>query len=349
MSILHVSNPSVSSPSFKTVWQHNVAQSDLPFPVKGLLLIVATEWMGADGGSCFPTEQQIMERAGVSRPTVTKHLKIAVDGGYIERWRWGHGNKNRRYNYQATLPGQTASEIEMGNDVSYPTGEMGNIFSDHEPVPSFNQNQEGAAAQPAPASPPSPEPQPAPPAQAPLSKPRPIKTAVPDSIPTVWLEQAAVQRPDLTAEDIAKSAGVFVDHHRAKGSMMVDWSAAFRVWIARERAPRATAPRPQQAQPERRYQTPAQEAALQEANKRAMEASEARRIAMLVRNGIDPMTGLKLVPATPARKPAVTPPPSPPSRDGMSYAERFARLQAIEAARKLARESGQTPDSGSSI
>ena len=178
----------------------------------------------------------------------------------------------------------------------------------------------------------------------------PTKAMLPDDweLPPDYRDWAEQRRPDLVGRLDAIADG-FRDYHLSKGTRSANWLAEWRRWINRERAPRATAQRPQATQPERRYQTPAQEAALQEADKQAKEASEAQRIAMLIRNGIDPMTGLKLVPATPARKPAATPPPSPPSRDGMSYAERFARLQAIESARKLARESGQTPDSGSSI
>ena len=298
--------PSSSSPSFKTVWQHNVAQSDLPFQTKGILLIVATEWMGADGGSCFPTEQQIMERAGVSRPTLTKHLRIAVDGGYIERWRWGHGNKNRRYNYQATLPGQPASEIEMGNDLSYPAGEMGKFFSDHEPVPIINQTQERAAPPAEP--PPPPKPQPKQDRPVPLSdREKKERTAAPDAIPDGWIETAQSMRPDLTADQISRSAGRFLDFHRGKGSEFKDWLPIWRIWISKERpdTARSQGQRPQATQTERRYPTPSQEAALQEANKRAMEASEQRRIAMLIGLGIDPVTGLKL--------PTATATPTPPA------------------------------------
>ena len=147
-------NPSfVPAPSPKTAWQRSVAEADLPFPTKGILLIVATEWMDADGGSCYPTEQQIMERAGISRPCLTRHMRIAEERGYIRRWRWGHGNRNRRYNYQATLPGAPI-DGEMGNDVSYPTGEMGNDVSLHKALPSSNPVQKPErAAEPTPPRP----------------------------------------------------------------------------------------------------------------------------------------------------------------------------------------------------
>ena len=130
------------------------------------------------------------------------------------------------------------------------------------------------------------------------------KTAVPDTIPEIWLEQAGIQRPDLTADIIRKSAGIFLDHHRAKGSMMLDWSAAFRVWIARERAPKATQTAQQATQAVNRYahlDMPMKpvSAAVQAVYNR----SEDDRIAMLVANGIDPKTGWRIEQPAPAAAP----------------------------------------------
>ena len=288
-----------AAPSPKTAWQHAVAQADLPFHTKGILLIVATEWMGADGGSCFPTEKQIIERAGVSRPCLTRHMRIAVERGFIERWHWGHGNGNRRYNYRAVIPGASAPEIEMGNDVSYPTGEMGNDVSDHEPLPSSNHFQTPESAAPTAAPP---EPAAATPNGAPSQNSlRNTKTAVPDSIPALWLEQATIQRPDLTIDQIKASGGIFLDHHRAKGSMLVEWSAAFRVWVARERAPRPQQTTSRATVEPSRYPRPDQpeqpEQPVSAAVKAALELGEQRRIDQLMAAGIDPLTGCRMTAA----------------------------------------------------
>ena len=291
-------NPSdLPQPSPKTAWQHAVAQADLPFHTKGILLIVATEWMNADGGSCFPTEKQIIERAGVSRPCLTRHMRIAVERGFIERWHWGHGNGNRRYNYRAVIPGASAPEIEMGNDVSYPTGEMGNDVSDHEPLPSSNHFQTPESAAPTAAPP---EPAAATPNGAPSQNSlRNTKTAVPDSIPALWLEQATIQRPDLTIDQIKASGGIFLDHHRAKGSMLVEWSAAFRVWVARERAPRPQQTTSRATVEPSRYPRPDQpQQPVSAAVKAALELGEQRRIDQLMAAGIDPLTGCRMTPAT---------------------------------------------------
>jgi hypothetical protein len=126
------------------------------------------------------------------------------------------------------------------------------------------------------------------------------------TLPDDYRAWATEHRPDLT-DRLDGIASNFADYHLSKGTRSANWQAEWRRWIHRERAPKPTQNARSATQTERRYQTPAQEAALQEATLRAMQASEERRIAMLIANGIDPATGLKL-PATP-----VTPPAAPPA------------------------------------
>ncbi|MBS1202039.1 MAG: hypothetical protein H6R22_548, partial [Chromatiaceae bacterium] len=38
-------------------------------------------------------------RLGCSRPALTRWIGIAVAAGYLERWHYGRGVGNRRYNY----------------------------------------------------------------------------------------------------------------------------------------------------------------------------------------------------------------------------------------------------------
>ena len=160
-----------------------------------------------------------------------------------------------------------------------------------------------------------------------LPTPR-VRTEAPDCIPEVWLEQARIQRPDLTPDIIRKSAGIFIDNHRAKGSMMLDWSAAFRVWIARERAPKAPQNSQQATQPVNRYaHLDAKETPVSAAVRASYELGEQRRIDLLVRNGIDPATGLKIVPPA-APEPAPTKPPITPGR---SFDPRVETRQMTEA------------------
>ena len=190
--------------------------------------------------------------------------------------------------------------------------------------------------------------EPAPQPQAAHSVPlRSTKTGVPDAIPEVWLEQAAIQRPDLTAETIRKSAGIFIDNARSKGTMLVDWSAAFRVWIARERAPKAPQTASTATQPANRYPRPdAKEQPVSAAVKAALAISEQNRIAMLIQSGIDPTTGLPVA-AAPAAAPrtttnnaTTTSNPSINDQADQSYAARIERLMQRESARKAEREVG---------
>ena len=102
----------------------------------------------------YPKEEQIMAKAGISRPCLTRHMRIAVENGFIERWHWGYGVGNRRYNYRAIIPGQPAL-----------TGEMGNEVSQHKPCPIDNQFEKPESAaipepyRPEPAPAPAPQPQ----------------------------------------------------------------------------------------------------------------------------------------------------------------------------------------------
>ena len=319
-------NPSfVPAPSPKTAWQRQVAQADLPFHTKGLLLIVATEWMDADGGSCFPTEQQIMERAGVSRPCLTRHMRIAEERGYIRRWRYGRGNRNRRYNYQATLP----TPVENGNDVSYQPAEMGNDVSFHEALPSGNpvQEKERAAepepeqAKPAAVSVPptgalsdsatQPQPNPAPAARPTVKAaviPMAAKTTLPDDwqLPEEWRVWAQQQRPDLA--DLDSIAANFRDYHASKGTRSAAWIAEWRRWINRER--KAPASRVQAAKAPNPYAPlTGPKAPVPAAVQAAIEQGEQRRVEMLLRAGIDPATGLKM--GQPAAPPPTGPSPLP--------------------------------------
>ena len=141
------------------------------------------------------------------------------------------------------------------------------------------------------------------PAQAPLSQDslRNAKTPPPDCIPDGWMERAISFRPDLPADQIKTSIENFLDRNRAKGSQFVDWEAELRVWLRRERAPRPQQTASKATQPDSRYPSPDQpQQPVSAAVRAALEVGEQRRIAMMVRCGIDPTTGLKTAPPPPA-------------------------------------------------
>ena len=177
--------------------------------------------------------------------------------------------------------------------------------------------------------------EPAPQPQAAHSVPlRSTKTGVPDAIPEVWLEQAGIQRPDLTADTIRKSAGIFIDNHRAKGTLLVDWSAAFRVWIARERAPKAPQTASAATQPANRYaHLDAKETPVSAAVRAALDAGEQNRIAMLIANGIDPITGFKSAPPATTALPDGDPIPQGRKETDQEYDARFEQHRKFQLER----------------
>ena len=159
----------------------------------------------------------------------------------------------------------------------------------------------------------------------PSDRSRKERTTAPATVPDDWIDMAIEMRPDLTAEQISRSAGRFLDFHQGKGSEFKDWLPIWRIWVSKERVDSRSGPSQARTapQPERRYPSPEQEKTLEEAKLKAMEASEQRRIAMMLSCGIDPVTGLKIVPVAPQQTPAA----SPGNRQVESQAEYEARFE----------------------
>lgn len=296
-------NSEIRLPSRKTAWQHAVAQADLPALTKSVLLILSVEWMDAAGGSCYPTEEQIQAKVGISRPALCRHLRLALERGYLERWHWGHGVQNRRYNYRAAFPsGPDALALppEIRNDVNLLPLEIRNDVTDHNHDQTFNHVQERAAApEPIALTAPTPEalslpPEPKPPTpHTPYTHGTPPTTA-PANAPTTWLEEAQHLRPDLPTTQITASIEVFLDYHRALDTRRANWLPLWRNWIRREHASQVPKTGTATPQTTSRYPTPEQrQAPLPAAVQAALVASEQRRIAQLLAAGIDPATGLR--------------------------------------------------------
>ena len=329
-------------PSQKTEWQRAVWNSNLPCPVKGFLLNLSVGWMDADGGSCFPSEEQMMARLGCSRPALTRWIRIAVEAGFLERWHYGRGIRNRRYNYRATFPG------EIGTNLSDPGPEMGNNLSDHEPCPKDNHDQRESEPQQPPIGAHSDfashqEQEPTPTATV---IPLPSKTVLPDDwqLPDDYRAWAEQHRPDL-ADRLDAIASNFADYHASRATRSASWIAEWRRWVHRERAPKAPQNAQQATQTANRYaHLDAKEQPVPAAVRAALEVGERNRIATLIQNGIDPITGFKSTPPAATTLPDGEPLPAGRNESPEDYDRRFEqhrRYQLERLARMVAEREGR--------
>lgn len=91
--------------------------SDLPSTTK-LVLFVIAEYANSIDDTCWPSIDQIADRATLSTRAVTKHLDVAETEGWIRRWKsrksgrkWAHGH------YRLTVPEVVARRAR--DDLSY--------------------------------------------------------------------------------------------------------------------------------------------------------------------------------------------------------------------------------------
>ncbi len=158
-----------------------------------------------------------------------------------------------------------------------------------------------------------------------------IKTPPPDCIPELWIGLARELRPDLSLDHIQKSADTFLDHYRAKGTVLRQWIYAWKNWIKRERVPkpRPIKPVPPQPTPLSAEERAERDAIVAERMRMAEEAAERRRLAMLTAAGIDPATGLPITAGSEA--PAVEAAPVAVAPAEAELVEPASELPAIEA------------------
>lgn len=96
--------PEAMQASFKTRWQQAVLESRLGSGF-AFVLMALSMWMDADGRNCYPTEETIAERIGITRKSVREHLRRAVAVGFLSRYRRSEeGKRGCRYGYIAKIP-----------------------------------------------------------------------------------------------------------------------------------------------------------------------------------------------------------------------------------------------------
>ena len=231
-------------------------------------------------GHCWPGRERLAHLTGLNPSRISKATTGLERRGLIRK----ECRNGIRVDYYLLTPGS------LNRSATPPLTETAHR-TDHVIQKPKSATPSPTTPQPAPAAPPPPT------ATAALieEKLRKTKTGAPDAIPEAWLEQARVSRPDLTLLQIASSAEVFLNHHRAKGTELHEWIYAWRNWIKRERVakPRPTKPvQPPQPAPLSVEERAERDAVVAERMRLAEEAAERRRVRLLVAAGIDPATGL---------------------------------------------------------
>ena len=319
-----------------------------------------------DNGERWPSRETIGRLTGLPPKVVSRTTSRLQDLGWLVKF--GDGGRSRTARYivfdQAQPPGvilnyhtanrtpDTAQDDLPIHPQTDPVDPVNPPQNEPGLSPKGGQNGEGqevdyldAVDKREPATEPA-RPEPAAASVPPLSVPlRNPKTEAPENVPEAWIDQAALMRPELPTETIRASAEKFLDHNRAKGTVLADWLPAWRNWIRRERAPRATQTASTATQPANRYaHLDAKETPVSAAVRAATERSEQNRIATLIERGINPATGLPAArsQATTSASASTVSNPNPSINDqaDQSYAARLAALEARIAARK-AREAAE--------
>lgn len=175
-------------------------------------------------GDCWPGRRRLAEITGQSREHVSRSTSALEAAGLIEK--------------SQTPTGRVIYHLPLHRRPPVSDQDPTQCQPGHPPMPArapieqttINKETERES---------DPEP-PADPVAEPLSQEvlRTVKTAPPDGVPQAWIEVGQALRPDLPVEVIRNSAEVFLDHHRAKGTVLTDWLPAWRIWLRRERTPK---------------------------------------------------------------------------------------------------------------
>lgn len=87
-------------------WRAAVASEHGPSsPLARHILLTLSVHMNEKGGSCFPSISLLVKETGLSRPSLVKHLKLAVDEEWLIVKKHGYKGQNwARNDYQAAIP-----------------------------------------------------------------------------------------------------------------------------------------------------------------------------------------------------------------------------------------------------
>ena len=191
-------------------------------PNTRFILLALSLRMDATGASCFPSVETLAAETLLSRRSVITHLALAESAGWIKRTpRALPGQAWKRNEYTATLPENVVQSLhrltpEGGATVSPPSGEGGanddtKVVQPLHPSSSLNTSVCGA----------------------PEKKTAKRKTPAPDHLPVNDAMTTLAKSKGYTG-DLAELTATFLDHHRAKGSLFIDWTAAWKNWLRKE-------------------------------------------------------------------------------------------------------------------
>jgi len=183
-----------------------------------------------DQQMCWPGRQRLARMTDLLPDHVSRALSRLEAQGLIVR------SRNSRGTTLYTLPfHQPRSTPQLEKKTRLPKAVAPAAEALPESVDrtdhTFEQTRESSA------TPPPTPPESAPPKQEPttsLSTPQ-AKTSPPNQVPSDWIDIGYQLRSELPMEIIHNSAIKFIDHYRARGITLVDWTPAWRNWIRRER------------------------------------------------------------------------------------------------------------------
>ena len=226
MASIYSSSSRASVPPFATISLGEISQLNTCNGAQIRVYLALALHAGPDG-DCWPGRRRLAEITGQSREHVSRSTSALESIGLLEKEVTPAG----RVIYHLPLHGRPSLPVSEREPTPCPIG--------HPPVPdqapieqTIEQTKEQRETDTVP---------PAAPVAEPLSQEvlRKIKTAPPDGVPQAWIEVGQALRPDLPVEVIRNSAEVFLDYHRAKGTVVTNWLPAWRNWLRRERTPKA--------------------------------------------------------------------------------------------------------------
>jgi len=298
----------------------------------GILTYCALATHADQVGHCWPGRARLAEITGLTERQISRATAELEKKGLLRKSYRANGMVDYYLlpvTNQATPP--DTGVIPPLTTASPRTDQGTNQKEQREPtIPEPAGIEPEPANVPADAAPSEPATPPDPP-KAPVI-PIPSKTSLPENweLPDDYRQWATQARPDL-ADRLDAIATNFADYHASKGTRSASWIAEWRRWINRERAIKGPSQARTATQPERRYPTLEQEKApLDPVTKAAIEASEQRRIAMLLANGIDPATGVRIC-TPPAAVPTTLPPRGTPAYAGDFEQKREEARKRFEA------------------